>query len=71
VDGEVSLETLGARLGEKTILTVAKAKPTKTARRSSGRPTKEQAGRIAEQIVDVATRLFLESSFEAPVRRRC
>lgn len=46
-------------------MTVAKAKPTKTARRSSGRPTKEQAGRIAEQIIDVARGLFLESSFEA------
>lgn len=45
--------------------TTAKAKPTRTAPRSSGRPTKEQAGRIAEQIVDVAMGLFLESSFEA------
>src|SRR5438132_191403 len=45
--------------------TTAKTKPTRTAPRSSGRPTKEQAGRIAEQIVDVAMRLFLESSFEA------
>jgi TetR/AcrR family transcriptional regulator, mexJK operon transcriptional repressor len=46
-------------------MTVAKAKPKKIARRSSGRPTKEQAGRIAEHIIEVATRLFLESSFEA------
>jgi len=45
-------------------MTVAKAKTARTARRSSGRPTKEQAGRITEQIVNVATRLFLESSFE-------
>jgi TetR/AcrR family transcriptional repressor of mexJK operon len=46
-------------------MTVAKAKPNKSVRRRSGRPTKEQAGRITEHIVEVATRLFLESSFEA------
>jgi TetR/AcrR family transcriptional repressor of mexJK operon len=63
--GKLKPETLRAWLGEKTRMTVAKAKPARAARRSSGRPTKEQAGRIAEQIVDVATRLFLESSFEA------
>jgi len=64
-DGEISPETLRARLGEKPKMTVAKAKPARTVRRSSGRPTKEQAGRITEQIIDVAMRLFLESSFEA------
>ncbi|MBR1150638.1 TetR/AcrR family transcriptional regulator [Bradyrhizobium sp. JYMT SZCCT0428] len=46
-------------------MNVTKAKPAKTVRRHSGRPTKEQAGQIAGQLVDVATRLFLESSFEA------
>ena len=46
-------------------MTVAKAKPSRPVRRSSGRPTKEQAGRISEHIIEVATRLFLESSFEA------
>jgi TetR/AcrR family transcriptional repressor of mexJK operon len=46
-------------------MNVAKAKPNRNARRGSGRPTKEQAGRITEHIIDVATRLFLESSFEA------
>jgi TetR/AcrR family transcriptional repressor of mexJK operon len=46
-------------------MTVAKAKPPKSAPRSSGRPTKEQAGRITEHIVEVARELFLESSFEA------
>ena len=46
-------------------MTVAKAKPKRSVRRRSGRPTKEQAGRIAEHIVEVATRLFLETSFEA------
>lgn len=51
-------------------MTVAKAKSTKpastkTAPRSSGRPTKEQAGRITDHIVEVARGLFLESSFEA------
>lgn len=48
-----------------TQMSVVKAKPKRSARRRSGRPTKEQAGRIAEHIVDVATRLFLEASFEA------
>jgi len=51
-DGEISPETFRATLGEKTKMTVAKAKPARTVRRSSGRPTKEQAGRIAEQIID-------------------
>jgi len=46
-------------------MTVTKAKSLKNAPRSSGRPTKEQAGRIAEHIVEVARELFLESSFEA------
>jgi TetR/AcrR family transcriptional regulator, mexJK operon transcriptional repressor len=46
-------------------MNVAKAKPNKSASRRSGRPTKEQAGHLTEHIVDVATRLFLESSFEA------
>ena len=46
-------------------MTVAKAKTARTVRRSSGRPTKEQAGRITDQIVNVAMRLFLESSFES------
>lgn len=51
--------------GEKAKMTVAKAKPSKAAPRSSGRPTKEQAGRITDHIVEVARGLFLESSFEA------
>lgn len=42
-----------------------KARPIKTVPRSSGRPTKDQAGLITDQIVDVAARLFQESSFEA------
>ncbi|MBR1145790.1 TetR/AcrR family transcriptional regulator [Bradyrhizobium sp. AUGA SZCCT0431] len=46
-------------------MNVTKAKPAKTVRRHSGRPTKEQAGQITGHLVDVATRLFLESSFEA------
>jgi TetR/AcrR family transcriptional regulator, mexJK operon transcriptional repressor len=46
-------------------MTVAKAKPNRNARRRSGRPTKEQAERLTEHIIEVATRLFLESSFEA------
>src|SRR4051794_3100481 len=50
---------------EKAEMNRAKAKPNKSARRSSGRPTKEQAGRLTDHIVEVATRLFLESSFEA------
>jgi AcrR family transcriptional regulator len=44
---------------------VAKAKPTRNTRRRSGRPTKEQALRIADHIIDVATRLFSQTSFEA------
>lgn len=46
-------------------MNVAKAKPNKTARRSSGRPTKEQASRITDHIIGAATRLFIETSFEA------
>lgn len=46
-------------------MNIVKAKPNKSARRRSGRPTKEQAGHLTEHIVEVATRLFLESSFEA------
>jgi len=46
-------------------MNVTKAKPSRSARRHSGRPTKEQAGQITGHIIDVATRLFLESSFEA------
>jgi AcrR family transcriptional regulator len=45
-------------------MNVAKARLKKTLQRSSGRPTKEQAGKITEHIIEVATRLFLESSFE-------
>jgi AcrR family transcriptional regulator len=44
---------------------VAKAKPNKNAPRRSGRPTKEQAGHIAEHILEVATQLFLKANFEA------
>ncbi len=47
-----------------TAKTGAKARPAKTAPRA-GRPTKEQAGRITDHIIDVAMQLFLESSFEA------
>ncbi len=43
----------------------AKAKPNRSARRGSGRPTKEQAEQITELIIDVATRLFSETNFEA------
>jgi AcrR family transcriptional regulator len=46
-------------------MNVTKAKPSRSAPRHSGRPTKEQAGQITGHIIDVATRLFLESSFEA------
>jgi TetR/AcrR family transcriptional regulator, mexJK operon transcriptional repressor len=46
-------------------MNVTKAKPVRSVRRHSGRPTKEQAGQITGHLVDVATRLFLESSFEA------
>lgn len=46
-------------------MNVAKAKPAKSPPRQSGRPTKEQAGQITGHIIEVATRLFLESSFEA------
>jgi TetR/AcrR family transcriptional repressor of mexJK operon len=45
-------------------MNVATAKPNRVPRRRSGRPTKEQAGRITEHIIDVATRLFSETSFE-------
>jgi AcrR family transcriptional regulator len=41
------------------------AKPNRSVRRRSGRPTKEQAGRISDHIIEVATRLFIETSFEA------
>ena len=46
-------------------MNVTKTKPAKAVRRHSGRPTKEQAGQITGHLVEVATRLFLESSFEA------
>jgi TetR/AcrR family transcriptional repressor of mexJK operon len=46
-------------------MNVAKAKPNRKVQRRSGRPTKEQAGHITEHIIEVSTRLFLESSFEA------
>src|SRR5882724_12364091 len=46
-------------------MNVTKAKPARSVRRHSGRPTKEQAEQITGHLVDVATRLFLESSFEA------
>ncbi|WP_413991279.1 TetR/AcrR family transcriptional regulator [Labrys okinawensis] len=46
-------------------MNVADNKPDKNAGRRSGRPTREQAERITEHIIDVATRLFLETSFEA------
>ncbi|WP_158814137.1 TetR/AcrR family transcriptional regulator [Methylocapsa sp. S129] len=46
-------------------MNVAKPKPNKNTRRGVGRPTKDQAGHITEHIVGVATRLFLETSFEA------
>jgi len=46
-------------------MNVTKAKPAKSPRRHSGRPTKEQAGQITGLLIDVATRLFRESSFEA------
>src|SRR5882762_10161884 len=46
-------------------MNVTKAKPARSVRRHSGRPTKEQAGQITGHLIDVATRLFLESSFEA------
>ena len=46
-------------------MTAAKAKSNETAGRRSGRPTREQSGRLTGQIVDVATRLFCETSFEA------
>ena len=45
-------------------MNVAKAKPNRSLRRRSGRPTREQAEQLTAHIVDVATRLFLESSFE-------
>jgi AcrR family transcriptional regulator len=46
-------------------MNVTKAKPSRSARPHSGRPTKEQAGQITGHIIEVATLLFLESSFEA------
>jgi len=45
-------------------MSVAKAKPNRKATRRSGRPTKEQAGQITDHIIDVATLLFSETSFE-------
>jgi TetR/AcrR family transcriptional regulator, mexJK operon transcriptional repressor len=46
-------------------MNVATAKPNRNVKRRSGRPTKEQAGRISDHIIEVATRLFSETSFEA------
>jgi TetR/AcrR family transcriptional repressor of mexJK operon len=46
-------------------MNVAKTKPNRNVRRRSGRPTKEQAEGISDHIIEVATRLFLETSFEA------
>jgi AcrR family transcriptional regulator len=46
-------------------MNVTKTKPGRSTRPRSGRPTKEQAGQITGHIVDVATRLFMESSFES------
>ena len=46
-------------------MNVAKAKPKRSVRRRSGRPTKEQAERLTGHIIDIATSLFLETSFEA------
>jgi TetR/AcrR family transcriptional repressor of mexJK operon len=46
-------------------MNVTKTKPGRSARPRSGRPTKEQAGQITGHIIDVATRLFRESSFES------
>ncbi|CAN5368412.1 TetR/AcrR family transcriptional regulator [soil metagenome] len=45
-------------------MNVARARPKKPSQRSSGRPTKEQAGQLTERIIEVATRLFLDTSFE-------
>jgi TetR/AcrR family transcriptional repressor of mexJK operon len=45
-------------------MNVAKTKSGRSVRRRSGRPTREQAEQLTEHIVDVATRLFLESGFE-------
>jgi AcrR family transcriptional regulator len=46
-------------------MTVTKTKASRSARPRSGRPTKEQAGQITGHIIEVAKRLFLESSFES------
>src|SRR5882757_6092184 len=46
-------------------MSATKTKPSRSARPRSGRPTKEQAGQITGHLIEVATRLFLESSFEA------
>ena len=46
-------------------MSVASAKTKKVPPRRSGRPTKEQAEGISDHIVEVATRLFSETSFEA------
>ena len=58
-------ETRKEYLGEKTSMNVTKTKASRSARPRSGRPTKEQAGQITGHIVEVATKLFLESSFES------
>lgn len=46
-------------------MNVTKTKAGRSAQPRSGRPTKEQAGQITGHIVEVATKLFLESSFES------
>ena len=46
-------------------MNVTKTRATRSTRPRSGRPTKEQAGQITGHIIEVATRLFLESGFEA------
>jgi TetR/AcrR family transcriptional regulator, mexJK operon transcriptional repressor len=51
--------------GEKTKMNVAETEPHAGKRPRSGRPTKERAEHITEHIIDVATQLFQETSFEA------
>jgi AcrR family transcriptional regulator len=46
-------------------MSATKTKPSRSARPRSGRPTKEQAGQITGHIIEVAKKLFLESSFES------
>ena len=46
-------------------MNVTKTKAGRSARPRSGRPTKEQAGQITGHIIEMATKLFLESGFEA------